>query len=163
MSRTSPQSHREIVERYFDCMQRGDPELASLLDAEVCWRAPQSSPVGERHEGRDAVLALMGRGVGLYDASQPMRLEFEAIAAEGDRVFVELALGATTAAGEPYANRYVFAFRLRNGRIVEIHEYLDTLYTQRLLFDPIGQRSPLDVERDDGGRPDTKPIEGEAG
>ena len=71
-------------------------------------------------------------------------MDLEAIAAEGERVFVELSLRATTGQGAAYRNDYVFVFRIRDGFIVEIHEHLDTHYAQRLLFDPAGQDSPLD-------------------
>ena len=68
----------------------------------------------------------------------------DAMAAEGEHVFVEMTLRARTVAGEPYRNHYVFVFRIREGLIVEIHEHLDTLYAQKLLFDPVGWSSPLD-------------------
>jgi hypothetical protein len=147
LTESTPAAHREIVERYFEMMQQGDPEIARLFCDDVCWVAPQSSPVARRHEGLAAVLELMQTGVGLYDMSRPMELDIEAVAAEGQHVFVELTLRATTRAGEPYANHYVFVFRFRSGRIVEIHEHLDTHYTQRMLFDPVGQASSLDTVR----------------
>ncbi len=75
MTESTPAVHRAIVERYFKMMQQGDPELASLLSDDVCWVAPQSSPVGRRHEGRAAVLELMQAGIGLYDMCRPMDLE----------------------------------------------------------------------------------------
>ena len=145
MTESTPAVHRAIVLRYFEMMQQGDPELAALLRDDVCWVAPQSSPVGRRHEGLAAVLELMQTGVGLYDMSQPMDLDIEAVAAEGQHVFVELRLRATTGAGKPYANHYVFVFRFQSGRIAEIHEHLDTHYAQRTLFDPVGQASWLDA------------------
>ena len=83
----------------------------------------------------DAVLGLMAGGVGLYDASTPMQIEIERMVAVGDRVCVELVLEARTARGEDYRNHYHFAFRLRDGRICAVREYVDTLYAQRKLFD----------------------------
>lgn len=147
MPDSSPAENRALVERYFEMMQGGSPEIGTLFTDDVCWIAPQSSPVGRRHEGRAAVLALMGTGVGLYDMSQPMQIDFEAMAAEGDRVFVEMTLSATTRSGEAYLNHYVFVFRLRAGVICEIHEHLDTLYTQRMLFDPVDPGSAPDPDR----------------
>lgn len=137
VTNSSPSKQRALVERYFAMMQSGDPEIGSLFSDDIVWVAPQSSPVGERHEGRPAVLELMSMGVSLYDMSQPMQIEFDAIAAEGDHVFVEMTLSATTRGGEAYRNHYVFVFRLAGGLIAEIHEHLDTLYTQRKLFDPL--------------------------
>lgn len=131
---------------YFARMQSGDPSIGELFCDDIVWLAPQSSPVGRRHEGKTAVLTLMGTGTDLYDLTQPMDVHLEAAAAEGDRVFVELTLSATTQSGEAYTNHYVFVFRFRDGLISEIHEHLDTLYTQKKLFDPLGKASPLDAE-----------------
>ena len=41
---------------------------------------------------------------------------------------VPLHLRAITGRGEPYENDYVFIFRIRDGRIAEVWENLDTLY-----------------------------------
>jgi ketosteroid isomerase-like protein len=133
-----------LVERYFEMVASGDPEIASLFAEDARWVAPQSSPVGQFHNGKAAVLELMGSGVGLYDSSHPMDIQREATAASGDHVFVEMTMEARTAQGEAYRNHYVFVFQIRGGLICEVHEHLDTLYAQRLLFDPIGQASPLD-------------------
>jgi hypothetical protein len=146
MKPTTPETQRSIVERYFSMMRSGDPEIGSLFRDDIVWIAPQSSPVGRRHEGRAAVLELMGMGVSLYDMSRPMHIEFDAIAAEGDHVFVEMTLSATTRSDEAYRNHYVFVFKLIEGKIAEIHEHLDTLYAQRLLFDPL-DTSPASDEQ----------------
>jgi ketosteroid isomerase-like protein len=34
--------------------------------------------------------------------------------------------------GAVYRNRYIFVFRVRNGRIVEMEEHLDTLFLHRI-------------------------------
>lgn len=138
MSTSEAASNREIVMRYLELMRAGAPEIEALFAEEACWVTPQSSPVGRRHEGKQAVLRLMASGVALYDRTKPMTLEVEALAAEGDRVFVELTIEATTHSGEPYCNHYVFVFRLHEGKIVEVHEHVDTLYAKRMLFDPLG-------------------------
>ena len=139
------QQNQALVERYFEMVAAGDPTIEKLFSEDAVWLTPPSSPMGIRHEGKPAVLALMAGGVGLYDASAGMDIQREAIAAMGDHVFVELTLVARTGQGEAYRNHYVFVFTLRGGLIVEVHEHLDTLYAQRKLFDPLGQKSPLDA------------------
>lgn len=137
--------NRALVERYFDLVASGSPEIATLFAEDAVWVTPQSSPMGRRHEGKQAVLALMSGGVGLYDPETPMDIQRDAVAATGETVFVEMTMNARTGQGEPYRNHYVFVFQIRDGLIVEIHEHLDTLYAQRKLFDPVGQKSPLDA------------------
>ena len=82
---------------------------------------------------------LMGSGGDLYDASAPMEVAIEDMVAEGESVCVQTTINATTASGEPYENHYHFVFRIREGRIVAVKEYVDTLYAQRMLFDPQGE------------------------
>jgi ketosteroid isomerase-like protein len=130
----STSENKRRVRDYFDAMGRGDSSLPDLLTEDVTWWAPPSSELGGIHEGRDAVLRLMGSGVGLYDRDTPMQVDIRSMVAEGDRVCVEMTLEARTARGEHYLNHYHFAFRLRNGRICEVREHLDTLYAQRKLF-----------------------------
>lgn len=147
------EKNRRIVARYFELMRSGSPEIEGLFADEACWVAPQSSPVGRRHEGKAAVLALMASGVSLYDVSRPMELAIEAMAAAGERVFVEMTITATTRSGERYRNHYVFVFRLQDEKIVEVREHVDTLYAQRLLFDPLPE-APLvqGTEQEPDGR-----------
>jgi hypothetical protein len=134
-----------LVDRYFELLKAGDPGIAELFAKDARWLAPQSAPVGRRHEGLDAVLALMASGLGLYDTSRPMQIERTASLAGDERVYVEMTIRATTKSGEPYENHYVMVFELRGDRIAEVREYVDSLYAQRKLFDPVGMASPLDA------------------
>ncbi len=136
-----------LVDRYFELLQKGDPGIRELFTPDARWLAPQSAPVGRLHEGIDAVMALMGSGLGLYDLSRPMQIERTAALAGESLVYVEMTIRATTKAGEPYENHYVMAFGIRDDRIAEVREYVDSLYAQHLLFDPAGQASPLDRRR----------------
>jgi ketosteroid isomerase-like protein len=60
-----------------------------------------------------------------------MLATFKGITAEGDRVAVEVEADGTTASGKNYHNSYHFLFQLRDGEIVAVREYMDTLH----LFD----------------------------
>jgi ketosteroid isomerase-like protein len=131
----SAEENKRTIERYFATMASGDPTVAQLFTEDVTWWVPESSPLGGTHAGRDKVLALMANGVHLYDASTPMQVDLREMVAEGDSVCVQLVMRARTAKGEDYENHYHFAFRLREGRISSVREYVDTLYAQRKLFD----------------------------
>jgi ketosteroid isomerase-like protein len=56
-----------------------------------------------------------------------------AITAEGDRVAIEAESRATLVNGRLYHNRYHFLFVLREGSIVAVKEYLDTLHAKEAL------------------------------
>ena len=129
----SSENTKALVCRYFELMKAGSPELPALLSEDVTWWAPPSSPLGGLHEGKAKVLALMGQGVALY--SGPLRVTIESLIAEGDEAAAQLVIDGRTAKGEPYHNFYHFAFRVRDGKICAVREYVDTLYAQRMLFD----------------------------
>lgn len=148
MNEALTERNRALIDRYFEMMSTGDPEIGSLLAEDARWLAPQSSPIGRLHEGKAAVLELMGSGVGLYNPNVPMHIDRTATAATDDHVFVEMTITGQSKQGEPYKNQYVMVFQVREGLIVEVREHLDTLYAQRVLFDPVGWASPLDASSD---------------
>ena len=133
-----------LIDAYFERVGGGDPSVAELLSEDVVWRTPQSSPMAGPYVGKPAVLELMSGGVGLYDPSVPLDMRRDATATNGEQVFVEMTIRARTGQGEAYKNHYVFVFTIRDQQITEVHEHLDTLYAQRKLFDPVGQRSPIE-------------------
>ena len=129
------EANKALVRRYLRAMSSGDPSLPELLTDDVTWWVPPSSPLGGQRRGKAAVLELMASGIGLYDASVPFGIEIEAIVAEGEWVALQMVMTARTAKGQPYRNFYHWAFRVRDGRICEVKEYVDTLYAQRTLFE----------------------------
>ncbi|HYC54383.1 MAG TPA: nuclear transport factor 2 family protein [Candidatus Binatia bacterium] len=131
---------RQIVRSYFDAVNAGDMDTITALldDAAVFW-VPPSLPDGVEFRGKAMVLKLFTESVGLYDASAGLAAEILTLTAEEDRVAAELIIrGRSAASGEAYENFYHFLFRIRDGRIVEIREHLDSLYAYRKLFIPAG-------------------------
>jgi ketosteroid isomerase-like protein len=129
------EANKALVREYLRAMSEGDPRLPELLTDDVTWWVPPSSPLGGLRQGKASVLALMGSGIGLYDASVPFGIEVEAMVADDAWVAVQMVMTARTARGEDYRNFYHWAFRIREGRICAVKEYVDTLYAQRMLFD----------------------------
>lgn len=56
--------------------------------------------------------------------------------ADGDYVIVECEGNVTTKSGKPYNNQYCLIFRLENGKIKELTEYLDTQLVEECLAPP---------------------------
>jgi len=84
------------------------------------------------HEGRDALrrLNLVSRTVFPHGIER----EIHSVVAEGDRVMIQHANRAITAAGRDYENEYVKIFRFdREGKICEVWEYLDSRYAAEVL------------------------------
>jgi ketosteroid isomerase-like protein len=127
-------ANKRLIETYFDKIAKGDPTLPEMLADDVVWWVPPGSDMAGTYRGKPAVLEMMGKGIGLYSPTEPMRISVEKIVAEGDDVCVQFVLEATTAKGRRYRNHYHFAFALRGGKISSVKEYVDTKYAHDVLF-----------------------------
>lgn len=134
--------NKDVVRRYFDAVDRGDMEtVQALLDEEVSFWVPPSLPDGGEFRGKREVLALFAESFALYDAAAGLKVAISHLTAEEDRVAAELTIRGrcgSSSGGAAYENHYHFLFRIRDGRVVEIREHLDSLYAYRTLFVPAG-------------------------
>jgi ketosteroid isomerase-like protein len=63
-----------------------------------------------------------------------IEVDIEHILAEGDYVAAQYVMRARTRRGEPYENFYFMLYLCEGGRIKAYWEYVDTLYSQNVLF-----------------------------
>ncbi|RXZ65280.1 nuclear transport factor 2 family protein [Pelagerythrobacter rhizovicinus] len=118
--------NRELLTRAFAGLEQGDPgAFLSLFGEDIEWRVMGSSHWSKTIRGlaaveRDLVGPLLARLEG------PYRNIPELILADGDHVVVLARGDAQTVEGKRYDNDYCFVFRLADGRIVEVREYMDT-------------------------------------
>ena len=61
---------------------------------------------------------------------RPAKLQITHVIAEGDQVVVEAQGEARTTDGRDYNNAYCMVLELKNGKITEIREYMDTELTK---------------------------------
>ena len=122
----STEENVQVVKDAFAAMGRGDRQGLLALSAEdIEWTIP----------GEDWPLAGTRRGhAGLADLlrtqSETMEtslLEPREFVAQGDRVMViGFARGRIKATNRTWEDHWVFAIRVRDGKITSIREYLDT-------------------------------------
>lgn len=123
----------DVVRAWFERSFAGDPTLGELLADDALWWVQPGSPMAGDYRGREAVLAMLGRAFGLYDAAS-MRTEQRLLLADGEWVCVWLALAARTAKGREWQSDYVFLFRVADGRIREVREFIDTQRVREVVF-----------------------------
>ena len=117
---------RETFERLFPALFSSDrAALVELIDDDVVWHLPPFA-AGEPKRGRDEVVDFLIKTPGKLYQPGSLKLEPELTAVEGDRALLLGWMTGTTARGKPYNNRYAFAVRVRNGRIIEAWELLDS-------------------------------------
>lgn len=90
--------------------------------------------------------AYRGKRVVLEQLLGPLTAQFgdqytstaQRFIAEDDYVVVECQGRVTTKAGKPYHNRYCFIYRLADGKLKEVTEYMDTALAEAVLEPPRG-------------------------
>ena len=126
--------NRRLIEDYFRKVGAGDPSLPEALSDDVVWWVPPGSDMAGLYEGKPAVLEMFAKGIGLYSQTDPMRVTVEELVAEGETVCAQVVIEAKTAGGRDYRNHYHFVFKIRDGKIRAVKEYVDTKYAHDVLF-----------------------------
>jgi uncharacterized protein len=125
------QENLALIERYFDLVMRGTGTPEAVFAEDVSWHLPKSNPMGRTHDGRDAVLEMLGAGVDLYEPSS-MSTEIHTVVADDTHVAVRLTFRTRTAAGRDYEGEYQFLFECRDGLVTNVWESPDTLYQEQM-------------------------------
>lgn len=123
-----------VVRHFFDRLNAEDLEaVRGLLTEDAAW-LPQARdmPGAGEYRGRNVVVDDFLRPIrGLFRPGSPSN-RILSLAANGELVLVETHGTGFLADGRPYDNRYAWAFEIRDGKIAEIREYLDSYYIIRL-------------------------------
>jgi ketosteroid isomerase-like protein len=100
-------------------MYAGGPAeaVAELLDEDIVWHVPGTSPIAGHHRGREAVLGYFTRRREL--ARGTMRMHERGLLVDGDAL-VQLVDGTAELGGEAVSWRTVGVYRIRDGRVAEV-------------------------------------------
>ena len=116
--------NRELVRRFFAALNAGD--TTALVDAYAddgeVWTSGRTLISGTFPKER-----VRESAGGIFEAF-PHGIEFtiHAMTAEGERVAVEAESRGVHRSGRLYNNLYHFLFRFRDGKLVNLREYMDT-------------------------------------
>jgi len=123
----SAAENKQLMQHIFDELGQGNsrPLVESMAD-DFCWTVTGSTKWSRTYKGKEAVLGELFATLRSRMADR-IRTIAERFIAEDDVVVVEARGNNTTKNGRPYNNRYCFVFRLANGKLQEVTEYMDTL------------------------------------
>lgn len=123
---TASDANRQLMQHIFSELSLGNsrPFIDRLAD-DVSWIVMGQTPWSKIYRGKPAVLSeLLGAlRARLADRYKPTA---ERIIADGEFVVVQARGNATTKTGLPHDNQYCFIYRIVDGTIKEVTEYLDT-------------------------------------
>jgi len=128
-------SPEEIVRDYFVKMAAADAGGAfGLLAPDVCYRVMGTTPISvEAHGVAELLEKIIRPFIGRLQGNR-LELVPDEFLPSGDRVVVLAHSVATGASGKPYENQYAMIFTVREGRISELREYLDTALLETAVF-----------------------------
>lgn len=120
-----------VQEMYAAFAQRYIPAVLETLSDDVEWQSPVTGTKPDEiswskpRKGRDQVAVFFKE---LGEKVQPERLEPLEITAQGDRVVVEgKNRGTVRSTGKPYEHDWVMVFTIRQGKIVRMQHYYDSI------------------------------------
>lgn len=125
--------NRALIAKAFEGLAKGDPSnFMPLFDATIEWHVMGSSAWSKHAKGLDAVSRdlvgpLFARFAGPYLTTAQL------IIADGDHVAVQAKGNAETVEGNRYDNDYCFVFTMKDGKIVKVVEYMDTILADQAL------------------------------
>jgi ketosteroid isomerase-like protein len=125
--------NKQLVQELFDATARGEwRPFADALADDVRYTLLGHNSWAGTYEGRQAAIRDLWGAI-MKKLAAPNRIRAHRIVADGDVVVVEARGDATTVSGQRYANDYCLVFRLRDGKIVEATEYMDTELTTEVM------------------------------
>lgn len=131
----SASENKRLLQQIFAGLAENNarPFVASMAD-DFRWTVTGTTKWSKTYSGKQAVLGEMF-AVLTSRMEGPMRTIPDRIIAEGDYVVVEAHGDNITKSGKAYNNRYCFVFRVADGKLKEVTEYLDTELVTAALSD----------------------------
>ena len=122
----STEENVRIVKDFFAAMGSGDKQgLLALAAENIEWIIPgEGWPLAGTHRGHAELAAVLRKASEEVEMTYPEPPEF---VAQGDRVLiVGVATGKIKATNKPFKDNWVFDITVRNGKVTNIREYIDT-------------------------------------
>ena len=130
--------NKRLTREFIDAIARGDTAAIVAAYADDGRVVTMGNTLISGAFDKPAI-AAMASGV-LQAFPERLRFTIHAMTAEADRVAVEAESYGRHASGRIYNNHYHFLFRWRDGRLVELKEYMDTELVTEVICG--GERRP---------------------
>ena len=118
--------NKEVVRSFYEAANRGDFETCfGLISDNIVWTNMGSTKFSGTYRGkRELMEKLIGPLFGQLKGG--ISSSIEKLFGEDDYVIALTSGSAETIDGRPYNNRYCQIIQVRDGKFVEVTEYLDT-------------------------------------
>ncbi|RPG51955.1 MAG: nuclear transport factor 2 family protein [Gammaproteobacteria bacterium TMED104] len=123
--------NKELVQDFFNLLSSGSDEyLDYYTDESLIWTAGENAIGGSRSKSE-----VVGFAKSVLD-SFPKGITFNVVnlVAENDYVAAEVEGEAMHVSGKPYNNKYHFLIKIKDSKILELKEYMDTQLAVKVLL-----------------------------
>lgn len=133
----NPSRNKELLQQVFAALGEGNarPFVDAMAD-DFRWTISGSTRWSRTYPNKAAVLNELFAVLRVLIADR-VRTVAHRFIADGDHVVVEARGRNVTRKGQPYENCYCFVFTLKDGKLVEAIEYMDTELAAAVLGDPV--------------------------
>tara|TARA_B100000287_G_scaffold190571_1_gene179927 strand:- start:482 stop:880 length:399 start_codon:yes stop_codon:yes gene_type:complete len=126
------EKNKQIAIKFFEALSSGSEAYLDFYnDDSIIWTAGDNA-IGGRRTKKEIITFAKD----ILEAF-PNGIEFKitGITAENERVAVEVQGDAIHISGKPYNNFYHFLLKIKDGKIIELKEYMDTQLAAKILLD----------------------------
>jgi hypothetical protein len=123
--------NKELVQEFFNLLSSGSEKYLDFYNNEsVIWTAGENAIGGSRSKSE-----VVGFAKSVLD-SFPEGITFNVVnlVAENDYVAAEVVGSAMHVSGKPYNNKYHFLLKIKDNKILELKEYMDTQLAAKVLL-----------------------------
>lgn len=133
MSVTAKNPNEQLALDFFTALSTGNlDKLRPFLDADSVWEPMvKDIPGAGRYRGDEIIDKFLAPVRGMFAPGDP-KVHVENIFSAGDYVCVESYSDGKLQDGREYNNRYCWTFRMNNGKIGLLREYMDSHYVAKL-------------------------------
>lgn len=129
------ESNKAIAKEYFARIAAGDAQgTADLFADDGVIKVMGNTLLPKETRGREAIAGMIGM-LPQFFPETGLKVTGDIFTAEEDRVAIIGHSEAVHASGKPYNNNYHFLLTIRDGKILESREYLDTEMVTDVFFD----------------------------
>ncbi len=129
----SAEANKALMQAIFEKVSQGDGSMfMEHLAEDVVHTISGESSWSKVHRGKEAIVRDVYRYLRTLVKEAGKTKPFHYIA-DGDWVVIEARGDMVTQDGTTYQNHYCLLYKLKEGMIVEMKEYMDTAYCERIL------------------------------
>ena len=124
-------NNKKLVEDFFSILSSGSQDYLDFYTEEsIIWTAGENAIGGSRSKSE-----VVGFAKSILD-SFPDGISFNVVnlIAENDYVAAEVESTAMHVSGKPYNNKYHFLLKIKDNKIMELKEYMDTQLAAKVLL-----------------------------